>query len=238
MSWALANKPLLIGHRGASADAPENTLAAFRLARAQGAEGIEFDVQLSADGHPVVMHDRDVARTTDGQGVVTSLTLAQLKELTLAEGQRVPTLAEVFEELGPAFLYNVELKDYRVWDSGLTTAVSECIRQFGYEQQVLLSSFSPLTARRAWQAVPTTTGVALIRYQTHMKAGHLLFEATADHPHYSLVNEAYMAWANSKKLQVNVWTVDDPDEARRLVGLGVQALITNKPGFLRAQLDL
>jgi glycerophosphoryl diester phosphodiesterase len=63
---------LIIGHRGASADAPENTLAAFRLARAQGAEGIEFDVQLSADGWPVVMHDDDVARTTDGEGQVTA----------------------------------------------------------------------------------------------------------------------------------------------------------------------
>jgi hypothetical protein len=162
--------------------------------------------------------------------------LADLKALTLADGQQVPTLAEVFEEMGPDFLYNVELKDFRVRDSGLATAVAECVRQFGYHKQVLATSFSPLTVRRARQKLAAETGVGLIRYQQQMKAGHWLFEGVADHPHYSLVDDAYMAWANENKLRVHVWTVDDPAEARRLVDLGVHGLITNKPGFLREQL--
>jgi len=238
MDWFSAASTLIIGHRGASADAPENTLAAFRLARAQGADGIEFDVQLSADGWPVVMHDDDVARTTDGEGLVTDMKLADLKALSLADGQKVPTLAEVFEEMGPDFLYNVELKDFRLRDSGLATAVAACVRQFGYYKQVLATSFSPLTVRRARQTLAPETGVGLIRYQQQMKAGHWLFEGVADHPHYSLVDAAYMTWANENKLRVHVWTVDDPDEARRLVDLGVHGLITNKPGFLRKQLGL
>jgi glycerophosphoryl diester phosphodiesterase len=238
MDWFSATKPLIIGHRGASADAPENSLAAFRLARVQGAEGIEFDVQLSADGWPVVMHDDDVTRTTDGQGLVSALKLADLKALTLADGQQVPTLAEVFEEMGPYFLYNVELKDLRVRDSGLATAVADCLRQFGYHKQVLATSFSPLTVRRARQKLAPETGVGLIRYQQQMKVGHRLFEGVADHPHYSLVDDAYMTWANENRLRVHVWTVDDPEEARRLVDLGVHGLITNKPGFLREQLGL
>ncbi|MFO7540239.1 MAG: glycerophosphodiester phosphodiesterase family protein [Chloroflexota bacterium] len=238
MDWFSATKPLIIGHRGASADATENTLAAFHLAREQGAEGVELDVQLSADGWPVVMHDEAVDRTTSGQGQVGALKLADLKALTVADGQQIPTLAEVFEELGPDFLYNVELKDYGVRDSGLATAVSACVRQFGFHKQVLASSFSPLTARRARHSLAPETGVGLIRYQEHMKAGHWLFKAAADHPHYSLVDAAYIEWAKAHSLRIHVWTVDDPAEAQRLLDLGVHGLITNKPGFLRTQLGL
>jgi glycerophosphoryl diester phosphodiesterase len=238
MDWFSAETALIIGHRGASADAPENTLAAFHLAREQGAEGIELDVQLSADGWPMVMHDNDVARTTNGQGKVSGLKLADLKGLAVAGGQQIPTLAEVFEQLGPDFLYNVELKDYGVWDSGLVAAVSDCVRQFGFHKQVLASSFSPLTARRARHSLSPETGVGLIRYQERMKAGHWLFKAAADHPHYSLVNGDYMAWASANKLRVHAWTVDDPVEGQRLIDLGVHGLITNKPGFLREQLGL
>jgi glycerophosphoryl diester phosphodiesterase len=238
MDWFSVTNPLIIGHRGASADAPENTLAAFQLAQAQGAEGIEFDVQLSADGWPVVMHDDDVARTTDGQGKVSALKLTDLKALTVGTDQQVPTLAEVFETLGPDFLYNVELKDFGVRDSGLATAVADCVRQFGYHHQVLASSFNPIMVRRARQKLAPESGVALIRYQAQMKAGHWLVEATADHPHYSLVNDDYMAWARENNLRVNVWTVDDTAEGRRLIDLGVHGLITNKPGTLREQLGL
>jgi glycerophosphoryl diester phosphodiesterase len=239
MDWFSATWPLILGHRGASADAPENTLVAFELARAQGAEGIELDVQLSADGWPIIMHDNDVGRTTNGQGRVDSFKLAELKALTIIDnGQQIPTLAEVFEQLGPDFLYNVELKDYGVRDNGLATAVADCVRQFGYHKQVLASSFNPLTARRTRQKLAPETGVGLIRYQTHMKAGHWLFKAAAEHPHYSLVDEAYMAWATQQKLRIHVWTVDNPAEARRLLGLGVHGLITNKPGFLRRELGL
>jgi glycerophosphoryl diester phosphodiesterase len=238
MDWFTAAQPLILGHRGASADAPENSIAAFLLARDQGAEGIELDVQLSADGWPVVMHDDDVARTTNGQGKVDRLKLAELKALAMDQGQQVPTLAEVFEALGPNFLYNVELKDTGLRDNGLATAVAGCVRQFDFHKQVLVSSFNPLTARRAHRHLSPATGVGLIRSQKHMRAGHWLFAAAADHPHYSLVDADYMAWANAHKLRVYVWTVDDPVEARRLIELGVHGLITNKPGFLRQQLGL
>jgi glycerophosphoryl diester phosphodiesterase len=238
MDWFSATQPLILGHRGASADAPENTIAAFRLAQMQGAAGIELDVQLSADGWPVVVHDEDVARTTNGRGKVNALKLAQLKALQIESDQQIPTLAEVFEQLGPDFLYNVELKAYGLRDDGLATAVADCVRHFSFHQQVLASSFSPLTARRARHKLPPQTGVGLIRYQAQIKAGHWLFKAAADHPHYSLVDAAYMKWANERKLRVHVWTVDDPAEARRLIDLGVHGLITNKPGFLRERLGL
>ncbi|RIK22153.1 MAG: glycerophosphodiester phosphodiesterase, partial [Anaerolineae bacterium] len=107
--WLTADRPLIIGHRGASADAPENTLAAFALALEQNADGIELDVQLSADGVPVIIHDDDVDRTTDGAGRVHDLTLAELRALTIAGEHAIPTLDELFEMLGRRPLYNVEL---------------------------------------------------------------------------------------------------------------------------------
>ena len=128
LDWSSAQRPLIIGHRGASAAAPENTLAAFALAQAQGADGIELDVQLSADGWPVVMHDSKLERTTNGQGRVQQLSLAQLQELDAGQGQTIPTLDEVFETLGPNFLYNVELKTAAFRDDGLAAAVADRIQ--------------------------------------------------------------------------------------------------------------
>ena len=101
--WASGQRPFIIGHRGASAEAPENTLVAFLLAQAQGADGIEFDVQLSADGCPVVIHDGNLARTTNGRGQVQDFTVAALQKLDAGHGQPIPTLDEVFESLGPMY---------------------------------------------------------------------------------------------------------------------------------------
>ncbi|NMC78815.1 MAG: glycerophosphodiester phosphodiesterase, partial [Chloroflexi bacterium] len=99
MNWTWPAHPMLFAHRGASADAPENTLAAFRLAVDENADGIELDAKLSADGQVVVIHDQSVDRTTDGHGRVGQLTLAQLKELDAGSsfspgfaGERIPTL--------------------------------------------------------------------------------------------------------------------------------------------------
>ena len=122
---SLSRRPLNFAHRGASHEAPANTLAAFLLAVDLGAEGIELDVHLSKDGHVVVIHDFDVAATTDGQGLVCDKTLAELKDLDAGSwfdpvfaGQRIPTLQEVIDAVGGRLLLNIELK-VRVDDGGL-----------------------------------------------------------------------------------------------------------------------
>jgi glycerophosphoryl diester phosphodiesterase len=126
-AWLSDSTPLIIAHRGASHDAPENTITAFALAVEQGADGIELDVQLSADGIPVVMHDASVERTTNGRGAVSKLTIEQLQRLDAGDGRPVPTLDEVFEIFGPTLLYNVELKT-GIWsDRNLAAAVAERI---------------------------------------------------------------------------------------------------------------
>ncbi|MCP4425873.1 MAG: glycerophosphodiester phosphodiesterase [Chloroflexi bacterium] len=238
MDWLTAGKPLIIGHRGASADAPENTLAAFALAAEQGADGIELDVQLSGDGRLIIIHDFDVSRTTDGQGQVSSLTVETLQSFDAGQGQTMPTLDEVFETLGPRLLYNIEIKYFGWRSNGIEAAVADRIESHHLENRVLVSSFNPLAVRRAQRQLSRTVPTALIRGQGFLKYGYLLADGAADHPHYSLVDEAYMAWAKKRGYRVNVWTVDDLVEARRLVNLGVHGLITNKPEALRESLNL
>ena len=236
MDWSSAQRPLIIGHRGASAEAPENTLAAFALAQAQGANGIELDVQLSADGWPVVIHDSKLERTTNVQGRVQQLPVAELQALDAGEGQSIPTLDEVFETLGPNFLYNVELKTAAFRDDGLAAAVADRIQAHHLEQQTIVSSFNPWAVRWARRHLTQTTWVAHISYKSGLKYKYLLAPSQAIHPHYRLVDAKYMLWAQEKDWRVHVWTVDDPAMAQQLATLGVHAIITNKPKLIRESL--
>ena len=235
--WLTSTRPLIIGHRGASADAPENTLAAFALALEQNADGIEFDVQLCADGVPVVMHDDTVDRTCDGVGRVSDLSLAELKMLTIENEHPVPTLDEVFAALGQRTLYNVELKALGLHDGGLSAAVARCIVTHGVAGQVLVSSFSPLTLREARRHLPPSVPVGLLRERRLTRLAHGLVAAEADHPEHVLVDEELMAWARRRGLRINVWTLDDPAEAQRLTALGVHGIITNRPVHIRHALE-
>lgn len=232
MDWYTGDLPLIIGHRGASASAPENTLAAFGQAAEQGAQGVELDARLAADGNVVVMHDRTVSRTTGGSGAVAGLTTAELRSLDAGLGQPVPTLDDVFQTFGPALLYNVELKDWGLRGQGLAIAVADRIAAYHLENQVVVSSFNPLAVRRARRHLSRTTMTAVIWDRRPRWLWHLPAETEADHPHYSLVDEAYMAWALEQGYRVHVWTVDEPGDARRLARLGVHALITNKPDVI------
>ncbi|HEX6386159.1 MAG TPA: glycerophosphodiester phosphodiesterase family protein [Anaerolineae bacterium] len=238
MDWLSAPTPLILAHRGASADAPENTLTAFALAREQGADGVELDVHLSADGWPVVIHDERVERTTSGTGRVSRLTVAELQALDAGAGQAIPTLDEVFEMLGPGFLYNVEIKAEGWRSKGIEAAVADRIEAYHLENQTVVSSFSPLVVRRARRHLTRTTLVALIHDRPLSRFHTWLARAEADHPHYSLVDTAYMERVRKQGYRVHVWTVDDPAEARRLAGLGVHAIVTNKPEFIRESLRM
>ena len=236
MDWLSASRTLIIGHRGASAEAPENTLYAFNLALEQGADGVELDVQLSHDGELIVFHDGTVDRLTAGTGRVDDLTLAELQSLQLPEEQRIPTLDEVFETFGARPLYNVEIKVMKEGNLGVETAVADRIQAHHLENRVIVSSFSLLSVHRARRALPAATPVALLWYKNWFNYGHLAISAQADHPYDPMVNEAYMAWARKRGLKVNVWTVDDPRRAKQLVDLGVDGIITNKPQLIRESL--
>jgi glycerophosphoryl diester phosphodiesterase len=235
-SWTTAESLLIIAHRGASADMHENSLAAFALAADQGADAIELDVQFSADNQIVIFHDSTLERFTGDKRKVSQLTLEQLKAIDLGQGQTIPTLDELLEMIGPRLLYNIEIKDFSLGDSGLETAVADRIESFGLQSQTLISSFNPLSARRVRRACGRSIPVALIRAPGLLKYTYLFASEQADNPHHALVDEVYMAWAAKKGYRIHAWTVDDPQEARRLADLGVHGIITNKPQFIREQL--
>jgi glycerophosphoryl diester phosphodiesterase len=245
--------PLILAHRGASAYAPENTIAAFRLAHELGADGIELDVQLTRDKIPVIIHDDFVDRTTNGKGRVSDLTIAEIARLDAGtwktedyRGEPVPTLAQVFDALADWLrpvgrarpcLINVELKTERLLTDGLEQQVLNVIARYGLQDRILLSSFSPLSLHRARAINPQLPRGLL--YDSSMplplRKAWLRFWADpqAMHPEAAMIDAAYMQWAKRHKWQVNTWTVDDPDEARRLARLGVNAIITNKPDVIR-----
>jgi glycerophosphoryl diester phosphodiesterase len=230
---------LVIGHRGASAYAPENTLAAFELALRQGADMLELDVQRTADGVLVVFHD-DTTKRWDGQNrLVSSCTLAELQSLDIG-GERVATLAEVcvFAREKQARL-NVELKG-----AGFGLEVAKMLRNEQIEDLVLLSSFVETALHEFAAASPNIPRAYLMGTDTYRPDVRLReawpFRALsrtsskAWHPAYQLpLLEQLIPRVRRQGYQVNVWTVDDPAMMRRLLDLDVDGIITNMPDVLR-----
>jgi glycerophosphoryl diester phosphodiesterase len=234
---------LNLGHRGASAYAPENTLAAFDLALQMGADGIELDVTLSQDGIPVVIHDDKVDRTTNGHGPIQQMTLAQIKRLDAGGwfspkycDERIPTLAQALELVGNRGIVNIELKGTAFRDDGLETAVGRVVEQAQAGDRVILSSFNPFALYRMAQVLPRVPRGLLYAddLPIFLRRAWLrpLARPTALHPKHSMISPAYVAWAHGKGYSINTWTVNEPDEMRRLIGLGIHAIITNKPDVL------
>jgi glycerophosphoryl diester phosphodiesterase len=234
--------PLLLGHRGASAYTPENTLVAFRRALELGADGFELDVTLSADGVPVVIHDDTVERTTDGQGRVDRLTLAQLKQLDAGyrakfgaefAGEPIPTLAEVLAGLGQRALINVELKKDPSPDRKLAETVVALIREHGVAERVVVSSFYYDNLRRV-KAIAPPLPVGLLyspdeplrMLRAWLRPG---VHAEAHHPYYRLINMSTLRWYHARGYRVNVWTVNAEADLARLTRLGVDGIITDRP---------
>lgn len=244
-SW---DKPLVIGHRGASAYAPENTLAAFRLAFELGADGVELDVTLTKDGVPVVIHDDRVDRTTDGHGAIKQMTLAEVKRLDAGawfgekyHGERIPTLAEVLDAVGARGIVNVELKSMTPQSAGLEAAVVQVIEQARAAEHVLISSFNPFALYRTMQLNGRLPRGLLYAddLPIYLRRAWLrpIARPTALHPKHTMVTTEYVTWARHKGYKINTWTVDEPDEMKRLIALGVDAIITNKPDVLRKVVD-
>jgi glycerophosphoryl diester phosphodiesterase len=237
--------PLVLGHRGASADAPENTLAAFRLAIAEGADGVELDVWRCGTGEVVVGHDEDMARVSGVALRVPDAPLAELRELDVGgwkgeafRGERMPLLSEVLEAL-PAAVVNVELKS-RGGDLRLAGAAAKVLARARAAGRVIVSSFDwrlLVAFRLAAPDVP----VGLLFDPDHawkvpLAAALRLMGPSAVHPERTLATEERVrAWA-ARGLAVNVWTVDDPGEARALAAMGAAGVITNLPARIRAAL--
>lgn len=234
--------PAVWAHRGASDDAPENTLRAFGLALEQGADGLELDVTLSADGEPVVIHDDTLDRTTNGHGPVGRHTLAQLKALDAGypaqfgaqyAGERLPTLDEVFTAYGQQTFINVELKQDRAPGRPLAPRVIALIHQHGLAQRVIVSSFQFSNLRQVRALDPALPIGLLYTLATGgARVVRLLnpdLRPEAHHPGCYTLRPEQVAWYHGHGLRVNTWTVNDEADLRRFALAGVDGLITNRP---------
>jgi glycerophosphoryl diester phosphodiesterase len=236
-----AGRPLVLGHRGASAEAPENTLAAFRLALAQGADGVELDVWRCATGEVVVAHDEDAVRVAGAALRIRDTPLAALRALDVGawkgerfRGERIPLLAEVLEAL-PGAVVNVELKSAGR-DVRLAAAVARVVADAGAARRVIVSSFDwrlVVAFRVAAPDVPV--GLLFeeaVAWRARLAVAVRLLGPSAVHPDRALADPARVRRWAGRGLAVNVWTVDDPEEARRLAADGAAALITNAPAAI------
>jgi len=238
------SKPLVIGHRGACALAPENTIASFKLAVEHGADFIELDAKLSSDGVVMVIHDPTVDRTTNGTGTVNQMTLAQLKELDAGSkfdikyaGEKIPTLDEVFKAVGKDILINVELTNYASQTDQLIPEVAELVKANGLEERVLFSSFLPGNLKWIHQLLPDAP-VGLLCLEGFAGSFSRSFFAMSVsphiiHPYLMDVNPKYVAKEHKRGRRVHTWTVNYEDDVRSVVSAGVDGIFTDNPKVTR-----
>jgi glycerophosphoryl diester phosphodiesterase len=232
--------PFIFAHRGASAHAPENTLAAFELAIAQNADGIELDVKLSADGHVVVMHDITVTRTTGKRGFVKDLPLAELRALNagilfsqIQGNVSVPTLEEVFETVGKRTFINVELTNYSTPRDHLVESVCMLVKKFNLQKRVMFSSFHAPNLAKAMSYLPdvpcgllSASGIVGAWARSF---GFAFGKYQALHPNLRDVTPEQVQRVHRLKRRIHVWTVNGAEDMRRLFHWGVDAIFTDDP---------
>lgn len=251
--------PLNVGHRGAKGLAPENSMPSFAAAQKAGAHGVEFDVIMTRDKQLVVFHDLKLQKRLANKGKIQQMTLAQVRQLDLSVYFRMeypksrslhafrkvkaPTLTQVFTfyKQHPKVILNVELKNKDPFGGrGVEKRVAKVIQRFGYQKRVIVSSFNPFAIRRFRKIAPhIPTGLIYSKspkVPIYIRQLWFLGIARPDamHPNYKIVDKAYMQWARSRGLSVNVWTVNKAEDMRRMIKLGVDMIITDFPDRLAA----
>jgi glycerophosphoryl diester phosphodiesterase len=234
------SQPVIFAHRGASAHAPENTLAAFELALAQNADAIELDVKLSADGHAVVIHDSTVDRTTGSAGRVKDLSLQQLQSLDAGSffsekyrGEKIPSLEEVFEAVGKRTFINVELTNYSTPRDSLVETVCMLVKKFGLQKHVMFSSFFASNLSKARAYLPEVPR-GLLAFHGWLGAWARSFgfdfgRYQALHPYLKDATSQQIQRAHRLNRRVHVWTVNAAEDMRRLFHWSVDGIFTDDP---------
>lgn len=220
---------LVIGHKGASKVKPENTLIAFQKAIELQANYIEFDIQASKDGKIVVFHDYDILRITGLEGNVDEMTLEELKELNVGEGEKIPTLEEVIELTNKKIGLQIEIKCEYIGEK-----VVEMLRNADLIESSIVSSFIHNELLRIQKLEPKLKLGALISERVSdpkdlKKATKRVIKKKfyAVHPYFAGVDQKLVNYAHVNGLKVNVWTVNERNDIERLIAFGVDGIITD-----------
>jgi glycerophosphoryl diester phosphodiesterase len=237
-------KPWVIAHRGASGNAPENTMAAFERAVALGAGFIETDLHLTRDAQFVAIHDPTLERTTNGQGNVRDFTLAEIRKLDAGMwfdrefmGQRVPTLDQIVEFAAKHdVIFYLELKYEAAW--GMHHSLLGALSKSGGAARSIVISFSEATLTALRQVDHSAMMGLLIEepMRDYAQAGIELGVRQLC-PHYSLITPELVEQAHALDLQVATWTVDDAEAMRAMIAAKVDGIMTNFPDRLQAILE-
>jgi glycerophosphoryl diester phosphodiesterase len=248
--------PANFAHRGASAWAPENTLEAFRIAVEAGAGGLELDVHMTLDGEVVVIHDPTVDRTTEGSGAVAETTLGDLRRLDAGHrfspdggsthpyrglGLRVPTLAEVFEEFPDAHL-NIEMKEAQpgiegtvlrtVRDAGAAGRTLVVSNRHGVVERFRRLSGGGISTGASRREITTFYLLCRSRLEGLCRPGYDALQVPVEHRGTTVITRRFVEAAHRRGVRVDAWTINDPGEMRRLLHLGVDTIMTDRPGEL------
>jgi glycerophosphoryl diester phosphodiesterase len=237
--WTDLSRPIIIAHRGDKTHAPENTLAAFTLAAENGADAIEFDVKLTADGQIIVLHDQTVNRTTNGTGKISLLPFAAVRDLDAGawfsrkfRGERIPTLNEVFETVSKHLYINVELTNYFTPGDCLVTKVVDLVKKHGLQDRMLFSSFFTRNLQMTRSLLPEVPR-GLLCMRGILGSWGRNFSWSGDyfalHPYLSDVDPGLVYRIQAAGKRVHVWTVNPEEDLKRMIGLGVDAIITDDP---------
>ena len=226
---------LVCAHRGASGYAPENTMKAYRLADKLGAHACENDVHLTKDGEIVVIHDSNISRVSNGKGEVEKMTLAELRKYDFGEGEKIPTLDEClafFDASGMEL--NIEIKSIdEVYDVALVEKTGKLIEKYGLTSKIIISSFYHKSLSDMKERFPAIR-TAVLHGDEIKEAGAYAASlgAVYSHPYFKCVDEKFMAECEKHNVEVNPWTVNTPEDARRMIDLGCNMIITNYPDMV------
>lgn len=244
---AESHKVTNVAHRGASGYAPENTMAAFAKAKEMNADYIELDVQMSKDGHLVIMHDTTVDRTTDGTGKVGDLTLAELRQLDAGSwfspnfaGEKVPTFDEVLDHFGGKMGILIELKDPALYP-GVERKVAAALRARNLDKpknkKIIVQSFDHESVQIFRRLLPRVPVGVLIRNNPNGISDWELamFSTYADYvnPNRLMVDAQLTRRIHQFGMRIWAWTVRKPEEAVQLKEAGVDGIITDYPDYVR-----
>lgn len=216
-----------VGHRGARAYEPENTLLSFKKAMELGVDAVELDVRKTKDNEIVVIHDADVKRTTNGEGLVSELTLKEIQGFVADKDQRVPTLEEVLNLVDDKVKVFIEIKE-----TGFEAKLLELLEKTGLKKNVVLVSFLEDTLRKVRQLdAQIETGLIYAKHKNPLKAA-LELKVQWLLSFYRFAHEANVQKAHEKGLKILVWTVNTTNEIAKMRAKGIDGIASDKPDLL------